>query len=200
MVYNGVVMANLSGLRKQYSPDEFTMLLSRALELAERNPNVRPDDIQNQLGVGYNPAQVLHDWLVDNHKLEAKISEHWVRMGRLYVQNNLFISLPNMIKQMNVGERRANLIMLELERRGTIKIMADFDFQRLKPMATFEDLVRQMQKFAKKYWNRCEPTLLMRVMYVDIVTACRLAQYGEEKLGMRWKLGGIENYVKRFRA
>jgi hypothetical protein len=44
-----------------------------------------------------------------------------------------------------------------------------------------------MKRVAKKYRGRCEPELLVRTPYVDLVTALRLAQYGEEHLGLRWK-------------
>lgn len=54
-------------------------------------------------------------------------------------------------------------------------------------MASFDDLVRQMQRVGKKYRGRCEPELLVRTLYVDPFTALRLAQYGEEHCGLRWK-------------
>jgi hypothetical protein len=54
-------------------------------------------------------------------------------------------------------------------------------------MASFDDLVRQMKRVGKKYRGRCEPELLVRTLYIDLCTAMRLAQYGEEHCGLRWK-------------
>ena len=54
-------------------------------------------------------------------------------------------------------------------------------------MSSFDDLVRQMKRVGKKYRGRCEPELLVRTIYVDLGTAIRLAQYGEEHCGLRWK-------------
>ena len=44
-----------------------------------------------------------------------------------------------------------------------------------------------LKRIAKKYRNRCEPELLMRMMYVDEVTASRLSEYGAKELGLRPK-------------
>ena len=190
-------MVDLSGLRKNYDPDTFTMLLSRAIKMAEEDAGLKCIDLQNGLKIGYSTAQTILDWLADNRKIEPKISTHWLRAGRIYVQNNLIPSLQNMIKQMDIGERRAYSLMMELEKRGVIKIQNEFEFLRVKPMASFADLVRQMKKFAKKYNGRCEPTLLARVMYIDLVSAYRLAQYGEENFGYKWSRTKVENYVRR---
>lgn len=74
--------------------------------------------------------------------------------------------------------------MNELEREGIIKIRSAFTLEQVK-VSSENDLIRQMKRFAKQYRNRCEPELLMRMMYVDEVTARRLLEYGARELGLR---------------
>lgn len=180
-------MADLARLYRHRPVEEVSMLLTRALMLAKDNPKLDWGDIQNTLKIGAEEASIILDWLADKNEAEPHISTHWIRCGRAYVLNNPFPNLVDMAKALEIGERRAFLIMLALEKKKLLRITQDFSFERLRPMSTFMDLVRQMKPIAKKYRGRCEPTLLMRTLYIDPMTAMRLAQYGEETLGYRWK-------------
>ena len=106
-----------------------------------------------------------------------------------YVLNNPCPNLVEMGTMLRIGERRAFLVMLALEEheKGVIRIKEDFSFERRIRMSSFDDLVRQLKRVAKKYRGRCEPELPLRTLYIDLVTAVRLAQYGEEHMGLRWK-------------
>lgn len=180
----------MAGIEKLYidrEPEEVAFLLAKAHALATEKGDPGCYGIQTELQVGYEEATIIHDWLVDNHKAEAKISNHWIRSGRAYVLNNPFPTLGDMARVLKIGERRAFLIMSALVKKRIIRIRIDFSFERLDRMASFTDLVRQMKVVAKKYRGRCEPQLLVRTLHVDLVTAFRLAQYGEENLGFRWK-------------
>ena len=101
--------------------------------------------------------------------------------------NTPFPSLEEMAKTLGTGDRRAYAIMLELERRRVVRIGTDFEMLRIKRMSRWSDLVRQLKWVSKKYGGRCDASLLMRILYVDAMTAVRLAQYGEENLGLVWK-------------
>jgi hypothetical protein len=105
---------------------------------------------------------------------------------RKYVLNNPSPSLIGMMEYVRIGQQSAFKIMIELERRGVIKIRSDFTFERLKASSE-DDLIRQMKQVARKYRNRCEPELLTRIMYVDEATARRLSEYGTRELGLRPK-------------
>ena len=97
--------------------------------------------------------------------------------------------MPNLVEMgtmLRIGERRAFLVMLALEQKGVIRIKEDFSFERRIRMSSFDDLVRQLKRVAKKYRGRCEPELPLRTLYIDLVRL-RLAQYGEEHMGLRWK-------------
>jgi hypothetical protein len=104
----------------------------------------------------------------------------------MYVLNNPSPSLLGMMECVRIGRQSAVKIMNELERKGILKIRPDFTFERLKASSE-NDLIRQMKRFAKKYRNRCEPELLMRMMYVDEATAHSLSEYGARELGLRQK-------------
>ena len=155
--------------------------------LAKERPELTLLELQRALRLGYGEATVLFDWLADTHVAAGHISNHWIRCGRAYVLNNPCPNLVEMGTMLKIGERRAFLVMLALEKKGAIRIKEDFSFERRIRMSSFDDLVRQMQRVAKKYRGRCEPELLVRTLYIDLVTALRLAQYGEEHRGMRWK-------------
>lgn len=180
-------MAGIERLYRHREPEEVAFLLARAHALATEKGDPGWQGIQSELKVGSEEAAIIHDWLADNHKAEAKISNHWVRSGRAYVLNNPFPTLSDMARVLKIGEKRAFLIMHALVKKRIIKIKSDFAFERVDRMASFTDLVRQMKVISKKYRGRCEPALLVRTMHVDLVTAFRLAQYGEENLGYRWK-------------
>lgn len=180
-------MADLRNLYKNRSADEVVLLLAQATLLAQKKSKINWYDIQNELKVGAQEAYIIFDWLADKHEAEPHISNHWIRCGRAYLLNNPFPTLADMAKSLRVGERRAFLIMIALEKRGLLSIKQDFAFERKGRMSSFKDLVRQMQRVAKKYGGRCEPQLLIRTLYIDPMTATRLAQYGEEHLGMIWR-------------
>lgn len=101
--------------------------------------------------------------------------------------NNPCPDLVEMGAMLKIGEKRAFLVMLALEQKGVIRIKDDFSFERRIRISSFDHLVRQMKRIAKKYRGQCEPELLVRTLYIDLVTALRLAQYGEEHCGLRWK-------------
>ena len=180
-------MIDLEHLYQHYDFEEVSMMLAQALALARKKPQLSWFDIQDELKIGFGDAKIIWDWLVDEHGATPNVSEHWVRSGRAYVLNNPFPTLEDMAIKMSIGERRAFFIMQELEKRGLIKIQADFSFERSCRMSSFADLVRQVKRVGTKYNGRCEPQLLVRMLYVDPVTAVRLSQYGEENLGLVWK-------------
>jgi len=180
-------MADIEKLYNHRKPEDVLMLLVQASSMAKKNRELGWSDIQNTLHIGAGEAVIILDWLADNNEAHPKISKHWVRAGRAYVRNNPLPSLATMAWMLEVGERRAFLIMQELERRKLIRIKEDFTFERVGRMASFNDLVRQMKVVAKRFHGRCEPSLLIRTLYIEPYTATRLAQYGEECLSLRWK-------------
>jgi hypothetical protein len=103
------------------------------------------------------------------------------------VFNNAQPTLREMQERVGLGEQRAYAVMQELARRKFLRITSDFEFERVGRAATFRDLVRQMIVVSKKYHDRCEPSLLERTLFVDAVTAFRLAQCGEEFHDLYWK-------------
>jgi hypothetical protein len=181
------MVVDIQKLYLHRTPEEVIFLLAKASNLAKEKPALNWYEIQNELKIGAQEAYLIFDWLADQHATEPFISTHWLRCGRTYVLNNPFPSLAGMSEMLRVGERRSYLIMQELERKGLIRIKPDFGFDRVGRMSSFKDLIRQLKVIAKKYRGRCEPVLLIRKMYIDPVTALRLAQYGEENLGLRWK-------------
>jgi hypothetical protein len=186
MPYNGV-MNHLERLCQYHSHADALILLAGASALAKEKPDIGQGDVQDRFRVGYESAVIILDWLADNDEIRTSISKHWVRAGRAYVLNNPFPYLEGMKSMLKIGERRAHLVMQALQKRKIIIIKPDFSFERVGRAASFADLVRQMKPIAKKYHNRCEPLLLMRTIYIDWTTAMRLAQYGEEFLGLKWK-------------
>ena len=180
-------MIDISRLHRHRTPDEVLLLLARASTLAKKRPELKWRDLQDTLQIGYGEANLILDWLADHHAAEPVISNHWIRCGRTYTLNNFFPTLVDMANMLDLGERRAFLVMHALEKRNIIRIRTDFSFERIGRMASFADLVHQMKVVANKYRGRCEPELLTRTMYIDWITAVRLAQYGEENLGLRWK-------------
>ena len=167
--------------------EEVTLLLAQVLTSSKDKPRVSCLAIQNEFKISTTEAEVIFDWLADGGQVEPQISKHWIRCGRRYVLNNPIPDLSDMGRKLGVGERRAFLIMLALEKRKIIHIKENFEFDRRKPMATFNDLIKQMKQVAKKYRGRCELTLLARILYLDPITAFRLAQYGQENLGLLWR-------------
>ena len=180
-------MPDLSLLYKLYGADKTVNLLNRALEMSETNPSITWIEIQNKLHVGAAASYVLVDWLADNFKTRPRISNHWIRCARMYVVNNKESSLEEMSNRLKVGNRTAFQIMLILEKKGYIKILSDFKFERIKKGTDMAGFERQIKKFAKKYRGRCEPELLVRVLYVDYDTAFKLAEHGRDKLGFVWR-------------
>jgi len=180
-------MADLAKLYSYRPMEEVTLLLAQVLTFSRNKEKVSSLDIQNQFKISTPEAEIIFDWLADGGEVEPKISKHWIRCGRRYVLNNPLPDLVDMGRKLGVGERRTFLIMLALEKRKIIHIKENFEFERRKPMATFNDLVKQMRWVAKKYRGRCELTLLARILYLDPITAFRLAQYGQENLGLLWR-------------
>lgn len=169
------------------NPHEVSALLEAAVHFAEARTRFSPYNLQNELEIGYNEAVAIHDWLADQHLTDPILSTYHIRCARRFVQNNPFPTLHDMTLALNIGDRRAFALMLELERRGVINIGAGFTLSRTKRMSSWGDLTRQLAWVSKKYGKRCEPELLVRTLYVDMFTAIRLAQYGEEQLGLSWK-------------
>jgi hypothetical protein len=115
------------------------------------------------------------------------MSKHWVRCGRTYVLNNPNPTLFGMTERLCVGWRTAHAILLELQKKGLIRIKDDLSFVRLRPKATKSGLIKQVKSIGMKYRGRCEPELLTRKMYIDIETATQLSEYGKRKLGLTRK-------------
>jgi hypothetical protein len=180
-------MADIRKLYQYHEAADVILLLARASTLAKERPEIKIYDFQTELKVGFEEASIIYDWIADQYDTEAFISDYRIRSGRRYVRNNPFPSLSDMADKLKLGERRTFLIMQALEKKGIIKIKEDFSFERVGRMASFDDLVEQMKWVGHKYRGRCEPSLLMRLMFLDQVTALRLAQYGEEHLGLIWK-------------
>lgn len=186
MTYN-LCMVDIRSLYRHRTEDEVTLLLAKASLFAQDNAQISWHQIQNELKVGAAEANIILDWLADNNAAEPQISNHWIRSGRTYVLNNPFSNLTGMARALRIGDRRAFLIMTALQKKGLIALRSDFTFELTRRMSSFKNLVRQMKRVAKKYRGRCEPQLLMRTLYIDAMTAMRLAQYGEEYLGLKWK-------------
>lgn len=178
---------NVVHLVARVGPERARTLLRSALSFAQARMGFTPFELQNALRTGYEEALILYDWLTDEGLARSVVSEHMIRCGRRYVLNTPWPTLEGLAIMLDTGQSRAFAIMLELEKRGIIKIGADFSLHRVGRMSSFEDLVRQLRWVAKKYRGRCEPQLLQRILYLDPFTAIRLAQYGEEHLGLRWK-------------
>lgn len=166
---------------------EVYTMLHNAEQFARTHRTVTWHILQEHLHVGHGEAEAILDWLSDTHQTDPLISNHEIRCGRRYVMNTPFPSLEEMAKTLGTGDRRAYAIMLELERRRVVRIGTDFEMLRIKRMSRWSDLVRQLKWVSKKYGGRCDASLLMRILYVDAMTAVRLAQYGEENLGLVWK-------------
>lgn len=169
------------------SPEQVRALVEAAKAFAEARMGFSILDLQNGLRIGYGEAAALYDLLSDASMTQPLLSTHMLRCGRRYVLNCPLPTLAGMADALNIGSGRAFSLMLELERRNVLRIGARFELYRVKRMSTWDDLVRQVRWVGKKYRGRCEPELLTRILFVDRVTAIRLAQYGEEKLGLRWK-------------
>lgn len=180
-------MADLKKLYESRGMEKAMQILAKGSDIAKEKPNVNANDLQVDLDIGYGEAVMVLDWLADNRETEPKLSAHWIRAGRTYVLNNPTPSLQDMCQRLKIGERRGYLIMQKLIARGLIGVNAEFYFQRKRKMNTFKDMIRQVKKIAKKYNGRCEFALLERTLYIDPVSAFRLAQYAEEYLGLYWK-------------
>lgn len=180
-------MPDLSLLYKLYGADKTIHLLNRAVEMTETNPSITWIEVQNRLHVGAESSYVIVDWLADNFKTRPRMSNHWVRCARMYVVNNKETSLEEMSSRLKVGNRTAFQIMLTLEKKGYIKILSDFKFERVKKGTDMTGFERQIQKFARKYRGRCEPELLERLLYIDYDTAFKLAEHGRDTLGYVWR-------------
>ena len=68
---------------------------------------------------------IIQDWLADQYYVQPRMSEHWVRCGRLYVKNNAFPSLADMMERIRFGRRTTLQVMYSLQNRGVIR--PDFD-------------------------------------------------------------------------
>lgn len=180
-------MADLTKLYELYGTEKAMKMLADAEELAKKTPDMDWGVIQNTLKIGAGPAFLIMDWLADTHRADVQVSNHEIRAARAYALNTCTPSLAGMAAALEIGEKRALRLMQVLVARKLVRVTDDFKFERLRRMSSFRDLVRQMKVIAKKYGGRCEPQLLMRTMYVDVFTAMRLAQYGEEFLGLKWK-------------
>lgn len=180
----------MTDIRKLFTSRNFEStiaLLNEALALAKERQNLGWYDIQNALKIGFEDACILQDWLADSYKTEPPITKYWIQCGRTYVLNNPLPSLAGMAERVRIGDRRAFLIMQELQKRGLISLLSDFSFERHHSGTTEAGFIRQMKRWAKKYRGRCEPELLMRTMYVDYETAYKLAEYGRDHLGFKWR-------------
>lgn len=142
-------MQDLSLLYKLYGADKTIHLLNRAVEMTETNPSITWIEVQNRLHVGAESSYVIVDWLADNFKTRPRMSSHWIRCARMYVLNNRETSLEEMSSRLKVGNRTAFQIMLTLEKKGYIKILSDFKFERVKKGTDMAGFERQIQKFAK---------------------------------------------------
>lgn len=182
-----VGMSDALALYKWFEPEKVQELLAQAQILAQSDPELGWYKIQSQLEVGQQAAVVILDWLADKGFVKITITNHWIRAGKTYARNNIAPNLAEMQDSLRVGEQRALAIMRALVQKRVIEVTPEFDFVLIKRAATFADLVRQLKIVAKRYRGRCEAQLLMRVMFIDPITATRLAQYGEEYLGLYWK-------------
>ena len=180
-------MADLERLYRNRGTEKAMEILAKATKLAKDSPDIYALDLQHELEIGYSESVVVLDWLADTGETQPKVSHHWIRQGRRYVLNDMAPSLSGMALRLELGERRAYRIMQVLEQRGVLRIKDDFTFERIGRMASFADLIAQLKVVGKKYQDRCEPSLIVRTLYVDPLTAIRLAQYGEEFLGLRWR-------------
>jgi hypothetical protein len=180
-------MPDLSLLYEQHGADDTIYLLNRALEMAETNPSITFDDLQKSLSISTPAAYVIVDWLADNFKTAPRMSNHWIRCARMYVVNNTDTSLEDLTTKLNVGNRTAFQLMLALEKKGYIKILSDFTFERIKNGTDRVGFERQIKKFAKKYRGRCEPELLQRLLYIDYDTAFKWAEHGRDTMGFIWR-------------
>ncbi len=180
-------MADLERLYQNRGTEKAMEILAKATKLAKDSPDIHKLDLQRELDIGYSESVIVLDWLADTHEIEMGISEHLIRQGRKYAHNHPFPSLSDMTEKLGVGETRAQLVMQALQKRGIIRIKPDFAFERTGRMTSFAGFIRQLKVIGKKYDGRCEPWLLKRLMFVDPLTAMRLAQYGEEFLGFTWK-------------
>jgi hypothetical protein len=177
-------MLNLKALLRYRSLEHCIVLLYQAAKIAEDHPDASWMDFQNQLGIGAEEAAVIQDWLADQYRVQPRMSEHWVRCGRLYVKNTALPSLGDMMERIRLGRRTALQVMYALQQRGVIRVRPDFTFEKLITSSE-RDFIKQLTRVAKKYRGRCEPELLMRILYVDEVTAQRLSAYGAAELGLR---------------
>ena len=181
-------MSIISELRRYHnrSVEDCIALLNRALKIAEENPDAYWIDFQSRLSIGYEEASYIQDWLADQYRIPLRMSEHWVRSARVYVKNNAFPSLADMMERIRLGRRTALEVMYALQNRGVIRVRPDFTFEKLITSSEL-DFIKQLKRVAKKYRGRCEPELLMRILYVDGATAQRLSEYGATELGLRPK-------------
>ncbi len=180
-------MPDLSLLYRLYGAGKTVSLLNRAVEMTEINPSISWIEVQDTLHVSANASYVIVDWLADNFKTRPRMSNHWLRCARMYVMNNEEISLHEMTSRLNVGNRTAFQFMLALEKKGYIKILPDFKFERTRKGTDMTGFEQQIKKFAKKYRGRCEPELLERLLYVDYEKAFMLAEHGRNVLGFAWR-------------
>jgi hypothetical protein len=188
-------MADLTSFIYDYGSKRGFMLLNQAIELAKSNPNLHWGDIQNTLKIGYKGAVIIHDWLCDEYLAEPKLTNHRIQRGRIYTLNTPHPSLEDMAEKMGIGRRKAFLILIELQKKGLVGIKPDLTFKRLRPSCNEEELLKQVKVWGKKYRGRCEPELLMRLMYIDYRTARRISNVAIAKLGLGRKKG---QWVKKF--
>ncbi len=187
-------MADTSKLFEIYTEQQVNSILNRAIKLAQENPKLNWLDIQKAFSTGYGPACIIQDWLSDEYLTQPRVSKHWIRCGKIYVLNNSNLTLFGMTERLKTGWRSAHAILLELQKKGLIRIKDDLSFVRLRPRATKSGLIKQVKSIGKKYRGRCEPELLARKMYIDIETATQLSEYGRRKLGLTRK------YMERCRV
>ena len=180
-------MDDLIESSEAYRQLEASDTLVQALELHKKNPNITPWTLQADLDLGWSKAWLVYDWLVDNSLVEPRITKNLIRNARAYTLNNFQPNLKEMALFLRVRDRTASRLMIELQRRKIIRVRTDFSFERIKPAATFENLVRQMLVVAGKYRTRCDVPLLMRTMFIERDRAVVLSVYGATRLGLRPK-------------
>lgn len=180
-------MSDTRKLFEIYGQEKALYFLDQAIHLAKINPQIDWVKLQKAFGIGYEPACIIHDWLGDGYLTEPRVTNHWKRRVKAYIMNNQSPTLVGIVEKLKIGYRTSSLILVELQKKGLVDIKIDMSFIRLCPKATRAQLIQQLKVYGKKYRGRCEPELLMRLMYVDSDTAKWLSEYGFRKLGFKRK-------------
>jgi hypothetical protein len=125
-------MRSIYDLLQYRSLEQWSLIVGKAVRVAEEKPDAGWLVFQNELGLGMDEAFAIHDWLTEQYRAKPRLTTHWMRCGRMYVLNNPSPSLLGMMECVRIGRQSAIQIMNELERKGILKIRPDFTFERLK--------------------------------------------------------------------